>query len=339
MKEHFQICYRTHSLPQLYMPITPIFCIEMVFMAKILEEKENQALQTLKEHFFSLNGKELQLREQGEQFNQYFDDVNGHKVKSWEQGELHLGECSGYALKDGHAVTINLQIDRPHLPAAKRNQRFDDLRNINQMYLIPQVLTEFPHLERLCLEGLYTSIPDFVFEIRSLKELKITSIYLKKLPDNFEKLNNLTRLEISACIDICQLPTSIGNILSLCRIKLNDLPRLRGLPESFENLRNIEEIEIPHTGIETIPHSIIKLPKIRKISAFACPNLILSDDILDLSFECILRLDMEVVQRSTREIQEFLVSKQKFGFAFLTEASAYGPPIVPIAEPTCDPKT
>ncbi len=84
----------------------------MVFMADILEEKENRALQTLKEHFFSLNGKELQLREQGEQLNQYFDDVNGHKVRSWEQGELHLGECSGYALKDGHVVTINLQIDR-----------------------------------------------------------------------------------------------------------------------------------------------------------------------------------------------------------------------------------
>jgi hypothetical protein len=266
-------------------------------MDRILDEKEERALNILNASFHEWNGKSLRL---------------------WDH-ELHHAGPAGYSIKNHHVSAINLKLDRPYSTPATWEHRFDDPQKINQMIFIPDVLSEFPCLERLYLEGLYTIIPEFVFELNSLKELRLFSLYVEHIPDKFDHLTNLELLILSDCIRLPQLPESIGRCPNLRFLRIQNLPVIWNIPDSFTRLEKIEVLEISHAGLMEIPPFIFELPHLRLLKVTRCSELKLTEAILNLPFDCVLRLDEQVVQQSSANIREEISNKAKFSFAFISK--------------------
>jgi Leucine-rich repeat (LRR) protein len=108
-----------------------------------------------------------------------------------------------------------------------------------------------------------TEIPEYVFDQKELKVLKLFGNHIKEISSRIGELENLEELYIGRN-DLTTLPIEIRELkkLKILSVQSN---RLNELPVEIGELQNLEQLWLNQNNLTTIPSSIGKLKKIFKI--------------------------------------------------------------------------
>ncbi|KAL2994612.1 hypothetical protein AAZX31_10G173900 [Glycine max] len=103
-------------------------------------------------------------------------------------------------------------------------------------------------LESLSVHGLrYGNIPDEIFSLKDLRELKIcnsrVAIDKEKLHVLFDGSRYLRLLHLKDCCNLCELPDNIGGLSKLNELRL-DGSCVKTLPASIEHLRKLKTLSL-----------------------------------------------------------------------------------------------
>ncbi|XP_038970787.1 putative disease resistance protein RGA3 [Phoenix dactylifera] len=116
------------------------------------------------------------------------------------------------------------------------------------------------------------TIPDFIMEQTSLRTLSFFySPLIRDLPEDlFKKLRSLRVLNLSETA-ICNLPTSLGDLVHLRRLDLDATP-IREIPESIGNLRNLQFLLLPNCKyLHNLPNGVVGLINLRILNVVGAP--------------------------------------------------------------------
>jgi small GTP-binding protein len=116
--------------------------------------------------------------------------------------------------------------------------------------------------DKLDLSGLgLTEIPDQLFELRSLKELKLNNNRLTAIPSGISRLGQLVLLSL-ANNKLGQLPNEIGRLQNLKRLELEG-NLLSSLPASTRELSNLEWLNLGFNKLKLFPAEVLALYNLR----------------------------------------------------------------------------
>lgn len=133
-------------------------------------------------------------------------------------------------------------------------------------------------LEVLHLEGFKLEhVPDEVFAITGLTNLKLINLQLKEISGNICNLGLLKNLDISYN-QICELPNNISDLINLKSLVLKN-NKFTFFPEEIFKFFNLESLSLGDNSIELIPSDIACLKKLK---------------ILDISFNRISVLPTKI---------------------------------------------
>ncbi|XP_074152211.1 leucine-rich repeat-containing protein 18 isoform X1 [Sminthopsis crassicaudata] len=135
-----------------------------------------------------------------------------------------------------------------------------------------------------------TTFPKCILKLNDVDELDLSRNMIKKIPESISKFQNLRWLDLHSNL-IDKLPDSIGQLetlhyLNLCNnkltsnslpLELRDLKNLRTLnlglnhidniPTTLGALKELHEVGVFDNLLTSIPNSIAKLPKLKKLNA------------------------------------------------------------------------
>ncbi|KYL34665.1 hypothetical protein A2I98_08945 [Pseudoalteromonas agarivorans] len=135
-------------------------------------------------------------------------------------------------------------------------------------------------LEVLHLEGFKLEhVPDEVFAITGLTNLKLINLQLKEISGNICNLGLLENLDISHN-QICELPNNTSDLINLKSLLLQN-NKFTFFPEVIFKFFNLESLSLGNNSIELIPSDIGCLKKL---------------NILDISFNRISALPTEILE-------------------------------------------
>ena len=104
-------------------------------------------------------------------------------------------------------------------------------------------------------------IPEWIFELKSLEELRISDNKLTTLSDSISKLTSLKILEIYRN-KLSAIPESIGKLSSLEKLNLVG-NQLSSLPESIAKLQSLKELHLHSNKFTVFPEVITKLKSLQ----------------------------------------------------------------------------
>jgi Leucine-rich repeat (LRR) protein len=129
----------------------------------------------------------------------------------------------------------------------------------------------------------------------ALKELYANGTAIKQLPYSFGLLKNLKTLSLSGCKGqfsrswlswfmswisskftkpIYLLPTSIFGLCSLRQLDLSGCNLFEdGIPFDMGSLPSLQQLDLSRNNFRTLPHSIGRLPQLRRIYVNECASL------------------------------------------------------------------
>ncbi|XP_014697034.1 leucine-rich repeat-containing protein 18 isoform X1 [Equus asinus] len=157
-----------------------------------------------------------------------------------------------------------------------------------------------------------TNFPKCILRLNDVDELDLSRNLIRKIPDSISKFQNLRWLDLhSNYID--KLPESIGQMTTLLylnvsnnRLTTNGLPvelnqlknirtvnfglnHLDSVPTTLGALKELHEVGLHDNLLNSIPHSIVKLPKLKKLNTKRNPFP--KPEELDTFVDSIKRLD------------------------------------------------
>uniref|UniRef100_U3C8Q7 Leucine-rich repeat-containing protein 18 n=2 Tax=Callithrix jacchus TaxID=9483 RepID=U3C8Q7_CALJA len=157
-----------------------------------------------------------------------------------------------------------------------------------------------------------TTFPKCILRLNDVDELDLSRNLIRKIPDSISKFQNLRWLDLhSNYID--RLPESIGQMTSLLylnvsnnRLTSNGLPvelnrlknirtvnlglnHLDSVPTTLGALKELHEVGLHDNLLNTIPMSISKLPKLKKLNTKR--NLFPKPDEKEMFIDSIRRLE------------------------------------------------
>ncbi|MFP3423522.1 COR domain-containing protein [Pseudoalteromonas sp. SIMBA_162] len=142
------------------------------------------------------------------------------------------------------------------------------------------LISKCKFLEVLHLEGFKLEhVPDEVFAITGLTNLKLINLQLKEIPENICNLTLLESLDVSNN-EIFELPKTTLNLINLKRVTLDD-NKFTLFPEVIFNFFNLRGLSLCNNSIELIPSGIACLKKLT---------------LLDISFNRLSALPTEIFE-------------------------------------------
>ncbi|RLN27475.1 NBS-LRR disease resistance protein-like [Panicum miliaceum] len=112
-------------------------------------------------------------------------------------------------------------------------------------------------------------------QLKSLTRLRITACKnLRQLPDEIRHLTSLQELHIEKCDALGQFPEGLGGLCSLRYLKINKLRRLRCLPQSIQHLASLQRLELEHCNdLQQLPEGFGNLSSLRSFHIYCLPAL------------------------------------------------------------------
>jgi Leucine-rich repeat (LRR) protein len=113
----------------------------------------------------------------------------------------------------------------------------------------------------------FQSLPKTFFKLKDLQILHLSQNPLKQLPANFERLQNLHTLNLTACATLNPTATlkTLCLMPQLIDLSLSDIP-MRSLPSDIKNWQELERLDISHCGLAFLSPNVFKLTNLKTIN-------------------------------------------------------------------------
>ncbi|XP_062152261.1 putative disease resistance protein RGA1 isoform X2 [Alnus glutinosa] len=134
------------------------------------------------------------------------------------------------------------------------------------------------------LQGNKSTYDTLISSFKCLRALNFSCLNIQEVPDSIGKLKHLRYLDLSWNGDIELLPASITKLLNLQTLRLNCCSGLKELPEDLKNLISLRHLDLSQCNrIELLPASITKLQNLQTLRLWYCLGLKeLPEDITNL---------------------------------------------------------
>ncbi len=134
----------------------------------------------------------------------------------------------------------------------------------NQIEKFADQLLALPQLEELWLSGLHLSeIPAPVFQLESLKSLRVNDNQLKSISNEITNLTNLEELWLTYN-QIGEIPPAIFQMTQLKKLYLG-YNEISELPDEVANLTQLQVLDLEDNHIQTLPASFTQLSSLKEI--------------------------------------------------------------------------
>ncbi|XP_020426218.1 TMV resistance protein N [Prunus persica] len=124
-----------------------------------------------------------------------------------------------------------------------------------------------------CLESLnlgfcskLKKIPEFSGQMKNLSFLLLSGTSIEKLSSSIGCLVDLTILLLEDCKNLTGLPSEICNLKSLTELEVSGCSKIDKLPENMGEMESLTELQLYETSIRQLPRSIVGLKKLMSLS-------------------------------------------------------------------------
>jgi Leucine-rich repeat (LRR) protein len=138
----------------------------------------------------------------------------------------------------------------------------------------PDIISKAKSLRSLAINGIY--LESFTFSSRKLIHLRyvcFSDCRFTEIPIDFCALWSLQSLHLKGCHNLRKFPESIGRVIGLRTLELNDCPKIDSLPTSIGQCKSLQNLIIRLRQIKSIPNSISQLENIRLLNFSGCKEL------------------------------------------------------------------
>ncbi len=118
----------------------------------------------------------------------------------------------------------------------------------------------FKNLKSLRIQNNFKSIPEEVFKIKGLRELRVNDNKLVSVPKNIEELTELKVLDLSNN-EFTEIPAVVFTLASLEHLDVS-INHIEQIPANIQKLQKLEYLHIEANLIHTIPLEIDFLPNL-----------------------------------------------------------------------------
>lgn len=127
-------------------------------------------------------------------------------------------------------------------------------------------------LKGLSLSGCceFKHLPEFDESMDNLLKLCLEETAIKKLPSSLGFLVSLVTLDLENCKNLTCLPDTISELKSLLILNVSGCSRFRSFPEGLKEIKSLEELLANETAIEELPSSVFYLENLKVISFSGC---------------------------------------------------------------------
>uniref|UniRef100_A0A251TR76 Putative NB-ARC n=1 Tax=Helianthus annuus TaxID=4232 RepID=A0A251TR76_HELAN len=119
------------------------------------------------------------------------------------------------------------------------------------------------HLSELTLIGSIPEVPNDLYQLQSLENLRLSMKEIKHLPDSICMLKRLKSLNLYDCRSLQDIPDSICKMESLSDLNLQLCLLVKKLPKEFGDMKRLNTLDIEGAGIIHLPSSIFRLKGLR----------------------------------------------------------------------------
>ncbi|XP_078497099.1 leucine-rich repeat-containing protein 18-like [Lissotriton helveticus] len=113
-----------------------------------------------------------------------------------------------------------------------------------------------------------TTFPKVILKLAEVEELDLSRNMIKKIPDYIEKFQNLRWLDLHSN-QIEKLPETIGNLPNLFHLNLaNNKITSKNLPPEITNLKNLRNLNLGLNSLDTLPNKIGALQELQEVGLF-----------------------------------------------------------------------
>ncbi|XP_075698959.1 leucine-rich repeat-containing protein 18 isoform X2 [Rhinoderma darwinii] len=159
------------------------------------------------------------------------------------------------------------------LKAAKNSIRitFDGKRRLDLSKMgiaaMPKCLLKLCDIEELDLSRNFIhKIPDWIQRFQNLRWLDLHSNQIEKLPESIGQLQNLLHLNVcNNKLTANGVPMELSHLKNLRQLNLG-LNSIHVLPTTIGNLKELKEVSLFDNQFTSVPPSILKLPKLKKLN-------------------------------------------------------------------------
>ncbi|XP_021833235.1 TMV resistance protein N-like [Prunus avium] len=149
---------------------------------------------------------------------------------------------------------------------------FSGIPNLEVLYFgsctnLVEIRTSIADLKCLIrLELSYCSklkkIPEFSGQMKNLSNLSLQGTSIEKLPSSIGCLVGLTFLRLNDCKNLAGLPSEICNLKSLKRLWVFGCSKIDKLPENMGEMESLTRLDLCGTSIRQLPRSVVGLKKL-----------------------------------------------------------------------------
>ncbi|XP_056385880.1 leucine-rich repeat-containing protein 18 [Hyla sarda] len=159
------------------------------------------------------------------------------------------------------------------LKTAKNSIRitFDGKRRLDLSKMgiaaIPKCLLKLSDIEEVDLSrNLIRKIPDWIQRFQNLRWLDLHSNQIEKLPESIGQLKNLLYLNVcNNKLTANGVPIEVSHLSNLRQLNLG-LNHIDMLSTTLGNLKELKEVGLFDNQLTSVPPSILKLPKLKKLN-------------------------------------------------------------------------
>ncbi|XP_036121202.1 leucine-rich repeat-containing protein 18 [Molossus molossus] len=131
----------------------------------------------------------------------------------------------------------------------------------------PKCILRLSDIDELDLSrNLIKKIPDSIAKFQNLRWLDLHSNYIDKLPESIGQMTSLLYLNVSNNrLTSSGLPVELNQLKNIRTVNLG-LNHLDSVPTTLGALKELHEVGLHDNLLSNIPHSIAKLPKLKKLN-------------------------------------------------------------------------
>ncbi|KAK8272406.1 hypothetical protein V6Z12_D11G329600 [Gossypium hirsutum] len=155
-----------------------------------------------------------------------------------------------------------------------------NMNNCKSLVFLPDSFCKLKSLERFYLKGCsrLEIFPEIMDTMKMLYELDLSETALKELPSSIGNLIGLKDLNMNNCKSLVFLPDSFCKLKSLERFYLKGCSRLEIFPEIIDTMKMLYELDLSETALKELPSSIGNLIGLKDLNMNNCKNLVFLPD-------------------------------------------------------------